>query len=116
MGKIKKIPTCDIPDGYYAHHWSREGVILRDKVNEILDALDEQEDEDIIIVVNSDNETEWKKKYQRLEKISDSMIEEYRKVIDRNLKAIDFIDMFKDKDGTMHFPFDKIKDILMGEK
>jgi len=40
MSKIKKIPTCDIPDGYYAYHWSREGEILRDKINEIIDAID----------------------------------------------------------------------------
>ena len=38
MKQIKKIPTDPIPDGYYAIDWSREGAILRDKINEILEA------------------------------------------------------------------------------
>ena len=39
MKQIKKIPTGPIPDGYYAQEWSLEGAILRDKINEIIDAI-----------------------------------------------------------------------------
>lgn len=42
MKKIKKIPTGPIPDGYYSQEWSLEGAILRDKINEIIDAIEEK--------------------------------------------------------------------------
>lgn len=41
MKQIRKIPTRPIPDGYYTQEWSLEGAILRDKINEIIDALQE---------------------------------------------------------------------------
>ena len=41
MKYIKKIPTGPIPEDYYAYEWSLEGAILRDKINEIIDALQE---------------------------------------------------------------------------
>ena len=43
MGKIlKKIPTTDIPDGYYMIHWTKEGSILRDAINSVIDAWNEE--------------------------------------------------------------------------
>jgi len=39
MKQIKKIPTGPIPDGYYQIEWTQEGAILRDKINEIIDAI-----------------------------------------------------------------------------
>lgn len=41
MKQIRKIPTGPIPDGYYTQEWSLEGAILRDKINEIIDSLQE---------------------------------------------------------------------------
>lgn len=42
MKEIRKIPTGPIPDGYYTQEWSLEGAILRDKINQIIDALEEK--------------------------------------------------------------------------
>lgn len=39
MKSIKPIPTTLIPDGYYEIEWSIEGAILRDKINELIAAL-----------------------------------------------------------------------------
>ena len=43
MGKLlKKIPMEDIPDGYYMIHWTKEGSILRDAINAVIDAWNEE--------------------------------------------------------------------------
>lgn len=43
MGKLlKKIPMEDIPDGYYMIHWTKEGSILRNAVNAVIDAWNEE--------------------------------------------------------------------------
>lgn len=55
MNKVKKIPTCDIPDGYYAYHWSREGEILRDKINEIIDAAGLAQQEEQVFTIERKN-------------------------------------------------------------
>jgi hypothetical protein len=39
MKNIKPIPTTPIPDGYYSIEWTIEGAILRDKINELIAAL-----------------------------------------------------------------------------
>ena len=111
MGKIKKITTCDIPDGYYAQHWSKEGVILRDKVNEIVDEINEKGDS-VAIVVNASHS---KDEYDRLVRAYDQLLEDFHEVLERNGKALDFLNAFQ-CNGNMDFPFNRIKDILMGGK
>lgn len=39
MKDIKPIPTTPIPDGYYEIEWTLEDAILRDKINELIAAL-----------------------------------------------------------------------------
>ena len=111
MSKIKKIPTCDIPDGYYAQPWSREGAILRDKINEIVDEINEKEDGVTIVVSASHSKDE----YDRLMRAYDQLLEDFHEILERNGKAIDFVNIFQ-CDGNIDFPFNKIKDILMGGK
>lgn len=111
MGKIKKIPTCDIPDGYYAQHWSKEGTILRDKINEIADEINKKGDSVAIVVSASHSKDE----YDKLMRAYDQLLEDFHEILERNGRALDFVNVFQ-CNGNIDFPFSKIKDILMGEK
>ena len=111
MRKIKKIPTCDIPDGYYAQHWSKEGEILRDKINEILEALEEQ-DKGVTIVVNSNNdylEEECRRWRDECLNYAQSALETQ----DRINEVIDLIKSYTFDNGETLVLY-KIKNILQG--
>ena len=110
MHKIKKIPTCDIPDGYYAQHWSKEGTIVRDKVNEIIDVL-EEENKGVTVVVNS-NSNFLEKECERLREAYGQLLEDFKDILDRNNEAVELIRDYRNNFSD-NCILRKIEDVLM---